>query len=215
MRKLEIENNEVVKIANFFDIQVVGKMAIYKSDIFGYIEKDVITDIAFLDASGNVIVKRSDLGINLAITYNEYLSDKLEAICYFLARKTYDSIDLENIINGLIDNNMELLNHKMHQEIKKEEKHNAMMVTIAEAEKKYKTLENELTENEILFYTDGKLYQVKFNTSEAKKKFEAMYISIQKEILDNINNFSDCMEIIKTYYCDLCMYQGNWYYSRL
>ena len=49
-------NNEVVKIANFFNIQVIGKMAIYKSDILGYMEKDVITDIAFLDASGNVIV---------------------------------------------------------------------------------------------------------------------------------------------------------------
>ena len=214
MRKLEIKSNEAVKIANFFNIQIIGKMAVYKSDVLGYTEKDVITDIAFLDASGKVIVKRSDLGINLSITYDEYLADKLEAICYFLARKSYDSIDLDNIMNGLINNNMELLNHKMHQEIKREENHNIMIATVMDAQEKYKTLENELTENEVLFYADGKLYQIEFDTLETMKKFETMNKSLQVEVLNNIKNFSGC-KVVKTYDCNLCMYQNNWYYLGL
>lgn len=216
MRELKVKNDNIVRIANFFNIQVIGKLATYISDTFGYKEKEVITDIAFLDASGNTIIKRANLGLNLSIPYNDSLSEKLESICYFLARKKYDSIDLDNIINNLIHNSMTLMNVKMHQEIRKEEEHNAK---ITETEKQiavYETLENELAENEILFYhyMECKLYKLQFTTMEYKNKFLTLKEDKQREVLKNANVY-DFLSIAKTYNCSLAMYNGKWYYAGL
>ncbi len=216
MRDLIIKNDSIVRIANFFDIQVIGKFATYVSDTFGYKEEEVITDIAFLDASGETIVKRGNLGLNLSIPYNENLSEKLEAICYFLARKKYDVIDLNNIMENLIHNNMMTLNIKMHQEIRKEEKHNTMT---AEAEKQiavYETLEKELEENEILFYhyMECKLYKLQFTTMEYKNKFLTLDDKIQMDVIEKSSEY-DFISIGKTYDCNRAMYDGKWYFSGL
>lgn len=216
MRELIVKNDSVVRIANFFDIQVIGKLATYVSDTFGYKEEEVITDIAFLDASGNTIVKRGNLGLNLSIPYNDSLSEKLESICYFLARKKYDAIDLDNIMNNLIHNSMTLMNIKLHQEIRKEEEHNAK---IAEVEKQiavYETLKNELAENETLFFSimEDTLYALQFTTTEYKNKFLALKKDIQMEILKNADAY-DFISIGKTYDCSLAMYDGKWYYVGL
>lgn len=216
MRDLIVKNDSIVRIANFFDIQVIGKFATYISDTFVYKEEEVITDIAFLDASGNTIVKRANLGINLSIPYNDSLSEKLESICYFLARKSYDAIDLDNIMNNLIRNSMELMNAKMHQEIRKEEERNAK---IAETEKQiavYRKLENELAENEILFYhsIECKLYKLQFATMEYKNTFLALKEDIQIEVLKNTDVY-EFLSIVKTYNCSLAMCNGKWYYVGL
>ena len=216
MRELKVKNDNIVRIANFFDIQVIGKLATYISDAFGYKEEEVITDIAFLDASGNTIVKRANLGLNLSIPYNDSLSEKLESICYFLARKSYDVTDLDNIMNNLIHNSMTLMNDKMHQEIRKEEEHNAK---IAETEKQiavYETLENELGENEILFYhyVECKLYTLQFVTTEYKNKFLALERDRQMKVLKNADE-NDFISIGKTYNCNRAMYNGRWYYTGL
>ena len=216
MRELKIKNDNIVRIANFFDIQVIGKFATYVSDTFEYKEEEVITDIAFLDASGNVIVKCANLGSNLSIPYNDSLSEKLESICYFLARKSYDAIELDNIMNDLIHNSMTLINAKMHQEIRKEEERNAK---IAEAEKQiavYKTLENELEENEILFYhhMECKLYKLQFDTMEYKNNFLTLKEDRQIEVLKNADVY-EFLSIVKTYNCSLTMYNGKWYYAGL
>lgn len=216
MRELRVKNDNIVRIANFFNIQVIGKLATYVSDTFGYKEEEVITDIAFLDASGNTIVKRADLGLNLSIPYNDTLSEKLESICYFLARKKYDAIDLDNIMNNLIHNKMTLINVRMHQEIRKEEEHNAK---IAEVEKQiaiYKTLENELAENEMLFFStiEDRLYTLQFTTTEYKNKFLALGKDKQMEVLKNADVY-DFISIGKTYNCTSAMYDGRWYYAGL
>ena len=216
MRDLIVKNDNIIRIANFFDIQVIGKIATYVSDIFGYKEEEVITDIAFLDASGNTIVKRGNLGLNLNIPYNDSLSEKLESICYFLARKSYDAIDLDNIMNNLIHNNMTLMNVRMHQEIRKEEERNAK---IAEVEKQiavYETLENELAKNEILFYhyMECKLYKLQFTTTEYKNKFLALKEDRQMETLKNVDAY-DFISIGKAYNCSSAMYDGKWYYAGL
>ena len=216
MRELIVKNNNIVRIANFFDIQVIGKLATYVSDTFGYKEEEVITDIAFLDASGNTIVKRANLGLNLSILYDDALSEKLEAICYFLARKKYDAIDLENIMENLIHNRMVTLNIRMHQEIRKEEERNAK---IAEVEKQiavYETLENELAENEILFFSimEDTLYKLQFTTTEYKNKFLALGKDRQMEVLKNADAY-DFISIGKTYNCSTTMYEGRWYYVGL
>lgn len=216
MRDLIVKNDSVVRIANFFDIQAIGKLATYVSDTFGYKEEEVVTDIAFLDASGNTIVKRGNLGLNLSIPYNDSLSEKLESICYFLARKKYDAIDLENIIEKLIHNNMSLLNVKMHQEIAKEEKHNTL---IAEVEKQiavYEALEKELAENEILFYAyiEEKLYSLQFTTTELKNKFLTLDNNVQMDVIRNSSEY-DFISIGKTYNCSSAMYEGKWYYVGL
>ena len=104
-----------------------------------------------MDTSGNAIVKRANLGLNLSIPYNDSLSEKLESICYFLARKSYDAIDLNNIMNDLIHNSMTLINDKMHQEIRKEEERNEKIAEIEKQIAIYEALENGLEENEILF----------------------------------------------------------------
>ena len=216
MRKLIVKNDNIVRIANFFDIQVIGKLATYVSDTFGYKEEEVITDIAFLDASGETIVKRANLGLNLSILYDDKLSEKLESICYFLARKSYDAIDLDNIMNNLIHNNMTLMNIRMHQEIREEEEHNAK---IAEVEKQiavYKTLENELAENETLLFSamEDTLYTLQFTTTEYKNKFLALEKNRQIEVLKNVNT-CDFISIGKTYNCSIAIYEGRWYYVGL
>lgn len=216
MRDLIVKNDSIVRIANFFDIQVIGKFATYVSDTFGYKEEEVITDIAFLDASGNTIVKRANLGLNLSILYDDKLSEKLEAICYFLARKKYDAIDLENIMENLIHNRMVTLNIRMHQEIRKEEEHNAK---IAEVEKQiavYEALENELAENEMLFFStmEDTLYTLQFTTTEYKNKFLALGKDRQMEVLKNADAH-DFISIGKTYNCSTAMYDGRWYYAGL
>lgn len=216
MRKLIVKNDNIVRIANFFDIQVIGKLAIYVSDTFGYKEEEVITDIAFLDASGETIVKRANLGLNLSILYDDKLSEKLESICYFLARKSYDAIDLDNIMNNLIHNNMTLMNIRMHQEIREEEEHNAK---IAEVEKQiavYKTLENELAENETLLFSamEDTLYTLQFTTTEYKNKFLALEKNRQIEVLKNVDT-CDFISIGKTYNCSSAIYEGRWYYVGL
>lgn len=216
MRELKVKNDNIVRIANFFGIQVIGKFATYISDVFGYKEEEVITDIAFLDASGNTIVKRANLGVNISIPYNDSLSEKLESICYFLARKKYDAIDLDNIVNNLIYNSMALMNVKMHHEIRKEEEHNAK---IAEVEKQiaiYETLENGLVENEMLFYhhIECKLYTLQFVTTEYKNEFLALKRDRQMEVLKNADKY-DFISIGKTYNCRSVMYDGKWYYAGL
>lgn len=215
MRELKVKNDNIIRIANFFDIQVIGRLATYISGTFGY-KEEVITDIAFLDASGNTIVKRANLGLNLSIPYNDSLSEKLESICYFLARKSYDVIDLDNIMNNLTHNSMTLMNDKMHQEIRKEEEHNAK---IAETEKQiavYEALENELAENEILFYhnMECKLYTLQFVTTEYKNKFVALERDRQMEVLKNADEYN-FISIGKTYNCSLAMYNGKWCYVGL
>lgn len=216
MRELKVKNDNIVRIANFFDIQVIGKLATYISDTFGYKEEEVITDIAFLDASGNTIVKRANLGLNLSITYNDSLSEKLESICYFLDRKSYDVIDLDNIMNNLIHNSMTLMNDKMHQEIRKEEEHNAKIAEIEKQIAVYEKLENELAENEILFYhhMECKLYTLQFVTTEYKNNFLALERDIQMGVLKNADEY-DFISIGKTYNCTSAMYDGKWYYAGL
>ena len=216
MRDLIIKNDNIVRIANFFDIQVIGKFATYVSDTFGYKEEEVITDIAFLDASGNTIVKRGNLGLNSNIPDNDNLSEKLESICYFLARKSYDAIDLENIMENLIHNKMALMNVRMHQEIKKEEEHNAKISEVEKQIAVYETLENELAENEMLFYhyMECKLYTLQFVTTEYKNKFLALERDRQMEVLKNADEY-DFISIGKTYNCNSAMYDGRWYYVGL
>lgn len=215
MRKL-IKNDNIVKIANFFYIQVVGKFATYVSDTFGYKEEEVITDIAFLDASGNTIVKRANLGLNLSIPYNDTLSEKLESICYFLARKSYDAIDLENIMEKLIHNRMTLMNIRMHQEIRKEEEHKAKIAEVERQIAVYETLENELKENETLFFAimEDTLYTLQFTTTEYKNKFLSLEKDIQMEVLKNADAY-DFIKIGKTYNCSSAFYNGRWYYAGL
>ena len=216
MRELRIKNDSIVRIAKFFDIQVIGKLAIYVSDTFGYKEEEVITDIAFLDTSGNTIVKRANLGLNLSIPYNNTLSEKLESICYFLTRK-YDAINLENIMNNLIYNSMTSMNVRMHQEIRKEEEHNAKIAEVEKQIAAYKTLENELAENEILFFSimEDTLYTLQFTTTEYKNKFLALEKDVeQMEILKNADAY-DFISIGKTYNCSSKMYEGRWYYAGL
>ena len=216
MRDLIIKNDNIVRIANFFDIQVIGKFATYVSDTFGYKEEEVITDIAFLDASGNTIVKRGNLGLNLNIPYNDNLSEKLESICYFLARKPYDAIDLENIMENLIHNKMALMNVRMHQEIKKEEEHKAKISEVEKQIAVYERLENELAENEMLFYhyMECKLYTLQFVTTEYKNKFLELERDRQMEVLKNADEY-DFISIGKTYNCNSAMYDGRWYYAGL
>ena len=216
MRELKVKNDNIVRIANFFYIQVVGKLATYISDTFGYKEEEVITDIAFLDASGNTIVKRANLGLNLSIPYNDSLSEKLETICYFLAKKPYDAIGLDNIMNNLIHNSMTLMNNKIHQEIRKEEERNAKNADIEKQIAVYETLENELAENEILFYyyMECKLYKLQFSTMEYKNNFLTLKKDKQIEILKNADAY-DFITIVKTYNCTLAMYNGKWYYAGL
>lgn len=215
MRDLKVKNDDIIRIANFFDIQVIGKLATYISDTFGY-KEEVITDIAFLDASGNTIVKRANLGLNLSISYNDSLSEKLESICYFLARKSYDAIDLDNIMNNLINNSMALMNFKMQREIRKEEEHNAKIAEIKKQISVYETLENELAENEILFYhyMECKLYTLQFVTTEYKNNFLAVERDKQIEVLKNADGY-DFISIGKTYNCSRSMYDGKWYYTGL
>lgn len=216
MRKLIVKNDSIVRIANFFDIQVIGKLATYISDTFGYKEEEVITDIAFLDASGNAIVKRANLGLNLSIPYNDSLSEKLESICYFLARKSYDAIDLDNIMNNLIHNSMTLMNVRMHQEIKKEEEHNDKIAEVERQITVYETLKNELAENEILFfsYMEDKLYKLQFTTTEYKNKFLALENDRQMDVVKNTDAHT-FINIGKTYNCSRAMYDGKWYYAGL
>ena len=216
MRELKVKNDNIVRIANFFDIQVIGKLATYISDTFGYKEEEVITDIVFLDASGNTIVKRANLGLNLSIPYNDSLSEKLESICYFLARKSYDVIDLDNIMNNLIHNSMTLMNVKMHQEIRKEEEHNAKITEVEKQIAVYETLENELAENKMLFFSimEDTLYTLQFTTTEYKNKFLALEKDRQMEVLKNSDAY-DFISIGKTYNCSNAMYEGRWYYAGL
>ena len=216
MRELKAKNDNIVRIANFFDIQVIGKLATYISDTFGYKEEEVITDIAFLDTSGNTIVKRANLGLNLSIPYNDSLSEKLESICYFLTRKSYDAIDLDNIMNNLIHNSMALMNYKTHQEIREEEEHNAKIAEIEKQIAVYEALENELTENEILFYhyMECKLYTLQFVTTEYKNMFLALERDRQMEVLKNADEY-DFINIGKIYNCSRAMYEGKWYYAGL
>lgn len=215
MRELKVKNDNIVRIANFFNIQVIGKFATYISDTLGY-EEEVITDIAFLDASGNIIVKRANLGLNLSIPYNDSLSEKLESICYFLAKKSYDAIDLDNIMNNLIHNSMAIMNVKMHQEIRKEEERNAKNADIEKQIAVYEILKNELAENEILFYyyMESKLYKLQFATMEYKNNFLTLKKDRQIEILKNADAYG-FISIVKTYNCTLAMYNGEWYYSEL
>ena len=116
-------------------------------------------------------------------------------------------------MNDLIHNSMALVNDKMHREIRKEAERNAK---IAEVEKQiavYKTLENELSENEILFYMD-KLYKLQFATMEYKNKFLTLKEDRQIEVLKNADVY-DFLSIVKIYNCSLAMYNGKWYYAGL
>lgn len=44
MRELKVKNDNIVRIANFFNIRVIGKFATYISDTFGYEEEEVIQE---------------------------------------------------------------------------------------------------------------------------------------------------------------------------
>ena len=80
---------------------------------------------------------------------------------------------------------------------------------IAEVEKQiavYETLENELAENETLFFSimEDTLYTLQFTTTEYKNKFLALEKDRQMEVLKNADAY-DFISIGKTYNCTNAM----------
>lgn len=109
-----------VNLIDMYGVKIIGKIGTYKSS---YVKKtDAITYLKII--KNDVTIHERNLGVNRCINCDEWVSDKLEAVCWLLMENV-DTIDIENIMNRLIENRLTLDIHRMKRwkenERKKEE----------------------------------------------------------------------------------------------
>lgn len=110
---------QFINLIDMYGIKIVGKIGTWESS---YVPKtDAIT---YLKTTKNgTTIYDHNLDVNRCVKYDEYASDKLEAVCWLLMENV-DAIDIENIVNRLIENRLSLAVHNMKrwkdQEHKKE-----------------------------------------------------------------------------------------------
>lgn len=110
---------QFINLIDMYGIKIVGKIGTWESS---YVPKtDAITYLK-ITKNGTTIYDHN-LDVNRCVKYDEYASDKLEAVCWLLMENV-DAIDIENIVNRLIENRLSLAVHNMKrwkdQEHKKE-----------------------------------------------------------------------------------------------
>lgn len=219
-------NNNAIKIMELYNIQVVGCLGTLYMSLFNE-SHDVITDIAFINTDTQEVIYKRSLYENTCINYDEYIADKLEAICYFLSHEKYDRIDLENIMQKLINNNMTLMIMRVKQAIKKEIEHENRINTLTQENNTLQKIENSLQNNQIIlydyeiFYNNGNSGLLILEVNKNSKYYDFIINAIKQDKTDTIklilshNDTKNDIKVINTYDCQLCRYNNIWYYHGL
>lgn len=160
--------SKVIGLYQAYGYRFVGCIADYESE---YIDignvKTVITKIAIIDQKTGETIYKETLG-NLMIFF-ETFARHCDNILYYISQNTFDTIDLENIINKLIKNSLNLFSHNIEMQKKKDAEKKAFSESIEKAKKQEEKLVNLAHNKELEIYFDKKMYIIKFDSEEDRQ----------------------------------------------
>lgn len=175
-----------VNLIDMYGVKIVGKIGTYESS---YIPKtDTITYLKFI--KNNTTIYECDLGVNRCVNYDEFVSDKLEAVCWLLMENV-DAIDIKKIMNRLIENRLSLDVHRLHQ-WKERERKKEVRKALYERREQNKKEGYTLLEKHDLYLFDGVKtpnngYQtmvLRFHNDKFKESFLHAYELYEKDSLN-------------------------------
>ena len=106
-----------VTLIDMYGIKIIGKIGTLESTYRPL--TDVVTYLKII--KNDTVIYNHDLDVNRCILCDEWVHDKLEAVCWLLG-KDVDKIDIGNIMDKLIHNELSLAVHRLCQWKERERK---------------------------------------------------------------------------------------------